>query len=84
MGKQQREITNHQWEISKQQETQNNAVNNVKQISMSHVIMLSPELNNIFGMVFGFFLINSSVCFFFFFHSMPLAECSALCGMNLS
>ena len=74
MGKQQREITNHQWEItnhqwkiSKQQEIQNNAVNNVKQISMSHVIMLSPELNTIFGL---WFLSNQLFCMLFLFLSL--------------
>ena len=38
MRKQQREITNHQREISKQQRFQNNAINDAKQISVSHVI----------------------------------------------
>ena len=39
MRKQQREITNHQWEIPKQREFQNNAIDEVKQISISHVII---------------------------------------------
>ena len=38
MRKQQREITNHQHEISKQRRFQNNAINDAKQISVSHVI----------------------------------------------
>ena len=38
MRKQQREITNRQREISKQQRFQNNAINDAKQISVSHVI----------------------------------------------
>ena len=37
MRKQQREITNHQWKISKQREI-SNAINDVKQISLSQVI----------------------------------------------
>ena len=43
MRKQQREITNHQQKISKQRE--NNAINDVKQISLSHVII--PLINYI-------------------------------------
>ena len=38
MRKQQREITNHQHEISKQRRFQNSAINDAKQISVSHVI----------------------------------------------
>ena len=38
MRKQQREITNHQREISKQRRFQNSAINDAKQISVSHVI----------------------------------------------
>ena len=38
MRKQQREITNHQREISKQRRFQNSAINDAIQISVSHVI----------------------------------------------
>ena len=38
MRKQQREITNHQREILKQRRFQNSAINDAKQISVSHVI----------------------------------------------
>ena len=38
MRKQQHEITNHQREISKQRRFQNSAINDAKQISVSHVI----------------------------------------------
>ena len=38
MRKQQSEITNHQREISQQRRFQNSAINDAKQISVSHVI----------------------------------------------
>ena len=38
MRNQQREITNHQLEISKQRKIKKNAINDVKQMSLSHVI----------------------------------------------
>ena len=38
MRKQQQEITNDQWKISKPWKFQNNAINGVKQVSQSHII----------------------------------------------
>ena len=51
MRKQQRGITNHQREIS------NNAINDVKQISLSHVITKGKRLT------FMSFLVNETECF---------------------
>ena len=55
MRKQQREITNRQREISKQQRFQNNAINDAKQISVSHVINDDVEYGfTIAGLIFSY------------------------------